>query len=241
MVGEAFKTLWCNMNKFNSKLLFCFLILLLLTSLATAENRIIVNKAIDGDTLLLNNGEKVRLIGVDTPELYHPLKPVQYFAKEASLFTKDMVEGKEVKLEYDWQKRDKYDRLLAYVYLKDGTFVNAEIIKRGYGFAYTKYPFKYLEQFIKYEKEARAKGFGLWKESGEAELKWIIEKGERPFLLYALENNLWAIKYEHFTKTQINSEEVMPILMNLRIWINELSPKDLKKQLIGLGWEQINY
>ena len=51
-----------------------------------------------------------------------------------------MVEGKEVRLEYDWQKRDKYDRLLAYVYLKDGTFLNAEIVKQGYGHAYTKFP-----------------------------------------------------------------------------------------------------
>jgi micrococcal nuclease len=122
-----------------------------------------VKRVIDGDTLILVNGERVRLIGVDTPETKHPKKPVQRFGKEAYFFTKKMVEGKEVKLEYDWQRRDKYNRLLAYVYLLDGTFLNAEIIKQGYGFAYTRFPFKYLQEFRKYEKEARENKRGLWK------------------------------------------------------------------------------
>ena len=92
------------------------------------------------------------------------MKPFQRFGKEAYLFTKRMVEGKEVRLEYDWQKRDKYGRLLAYVYLTDWTFLNAEIIKQGYVFAYTKYPFKYMEEFRVYEREARENRMGLWKE-----------------------------------------------------------------------------
>lgn len=138
------------------------LILMLLISFSYAQTYI-VERVIDGDTLKLTNGERVRLIGVDTPETKHPRKPVQYFGKEASLFTKGMVEGKEVRLEYDWQRRDRYKRILAYVYLLDGTFLNAEIIKQGYGFAYTKFPFKYLEEFRTYEKEARENRRGLWK------------------------------------------------------------------------------
>jgi len=122
-----------------------------------------VKRTVDGDTLLLTNGERVRLIGVDTPETKHPEKPAECFGKEAYLFTKRMVEGKEVRLEFDWQKRDKYDRLLAYVYLIDGTFLNAEIVKQGYGFAYTKYPFKYLDEFRRYEREARENRRGLWR------------------------------------------------------------------------------
>jgi micrococcal nuclease len=122
-----------------------------------------VKRVIDGDTLLLINGERVRLIGVDTPETKHPQKPVQYFGIEAYKFTKQMAEGKVVKLEYDWQRRDRYRRLLAYVYLMDGTFLNAEIIKQGYGFAYTRYPFKYMEEFRLYQREAREKKRGLWK------------------------------------------------------------------------------
>lgn len=122
-------------------------------------------RVVDGDTIVVDLGErreKVRLIGVDTPETVHPAKPVEYFAKEASDFTRRMVEGKEVCLKFDWQQRDKYKRLLAYVYLLDGTFVNAEIIKQGYGFAYTRYPFKYMDKFRGHQMEAKEKRKGLW-------------------------------------------------------------------------------
>ena len=126
-----------------------------------------VTTVIDGDTIKCKiiNGkqETIRLIGVDTPETKHPNKPVEYFGKEASKFTKNLVEGKLVKLEYDWQRKDRYGRTLAYVYLEDGTFVNAEIIKQGYGFAYTKFPFKYFDQFRLYEQQARKNKKGLWK------------------------------------------------------------------------------
>ena len=139
------------------------ILILLLAALLNAQDWVVVKRVIDGDTLLLTNGERVRLIGVDTPETKHPQKPVEQFGKEAYLFTQRMVEGKEVRLEFDWQKRDKYGRLLAYVYLIDGTFLNAEIIKQGYGFAYTRFPFKYLDEFRRYEREARENGKGLWK------------------------------------------------------------------------------
>jgi len=143
-----------------------FLFIILLSSFLYGQDVVRVKRVIDGDTILLANGERVRLIGVNTPETKHPQKPVERFGKEASLFTKRMVEGKEVRLEFDWQKRDKFGRLLAYVYLMDGTFLNAEIIKQGYGFAYTKYPFKYLEEFRQYEREARESKRGLWKPTG---------------------------------------------------------------------------
>jgi micrococcal nuclease len=123
-----------------------------------------VRRVIDGDTLELDNGEDVRLIGVDTPETKHPKKPVERFGKEATAFNKRMVEGKEVRLEYDQQRKDKYDRTLAYVYLENGTLLNAEIIRQGYGFAYTRFPFKYLEEFRRLEREAREARRGLWGE-----------------------------------------------------------------------------
>ena len=130
--------------------------------LSNAQNMVRAERVVDGDTLLLTNGEYVRLIGVDTPETKHPQKPVEYFGKEAYLFTKRIVEGKEVRLEYDQTRRDRYGRILAYVYLMDGTFLNAEIIKQGYGFAYVKYPFKYMEEFRQYEREARESRSGMW-------------------------------------------------------------------------------
>ena len=120
-------------------------------------------RVIDGDTIILDDNERVRLIGVDTPETVHPQKPVEYFGKEASAFTKSMVERKNVRLEYDWERKDKYGRTLAYVYLEDGTFLNAEIVKQGYGHAYTRFPFKYLERFREYEQDAQEHQIGLWK------------------------------------------------------------------------------
>jgi micrococcal nuclease len=123
----------------------------------------LVTRAVDGDTIVLADKERVRLIGVDTPELHHPRKPVQYYAEEAYRFTQRIVEGKKVRLEYDWQRRDRYGRLLAYVYLPDGTFLNAELIRQGYGHAYTKFPFKYLDEFRRLEREARKTGKGLWR------------------------------------------------------------------------------
>ena len=122
-----------------------------------------VTRVIDGDTLVLDGGEKLRLIGVDTPETVDPRKPVQHFGKEASAFTRKLAEGKKVRLEGYKKNADKYQRSLAYVFLEDGTLLNAEIIKQGYGFAYTKYPFQRMEEFRKYEREARESQKGLWK------------------------------------------------------------------------------
>ncbi len=122
------------------------------------------DRVVDGDTVVLDGGEKVRLIGVDTPETKDPRRPVQYFGREASAFTKKLVEGKLVRLEYDRTRRDRYGRTLAYLRLEDGTFVNLEIVREGYGFAYTKYPFRYMDEFRNAERHARAERAGLWAE-----------------------------------------------------------------------------
>jgi len=149
------------MSKRRLTALSFFLSTLLLTSLSRAQTHL-VKRVINGDTIQLSNGERIRLIGVDTPETKHPKKPVEYFGKEASAFTKKTVEGKVVTLKYGWQSKDKHGYTLAYVYLKDGTFINAEIIKQGYGHAYTRFLFKHIEEFKQYEKEARENKRGLW-------------------------------------------------------------------------------
>lgn len=122
-------------------------------------------RVVDGDTIVLAGGEKVRLIGVDTPELHHPVKPVQYFAREARDFVYSQVQGRDVVLEYDQTRRDRYGRTLAYVFLADGTMLNEQIIARGYGFAYVKFPFRadYMRRFRAAEARARQHQMGLWK------------------------------------------------------------------------------
>jgi len=132
--------------------------------------RHIVTRVVDGNTLILDGRERVRLIGVDTSVTKHSHKPVEYFGEEATAFTKKMVQGKSVRLKFDQANahidhKDKYKRTLAYVFIWDGTFLNAEIIKQGYGFAYTRFPFKYMEEFRRYEREAREQNRGLWGKS----------------------------------------------------------------------------
>lgn len=121
----------------------------------------------DGDTVTINmNGtfERVRFIGVDTPETQDPRVSVQCFGKVASEFTKSLIGDNPIRLEADPSNtnRDRYNRLLRYVYLPDGRLVNAEIIKQGYGFAYVLFPFEKLEEFREYERQAREQSLGLW-------------------------------------------------------------------------------
>jgi micrococcal nuclease len=126
-----------------------------------------VERAVDGDTLVLAGGEQVRLIGVDTPETKHPDKPVERFGHEAWKFTRRLSVGKTVRLEFDPANgyrghRDGYGRLLAYVFLPDGKLLNLEIIRNGYGFAYTAFPFVRMKEFRAAQKEARLHRRGLW-------------------------------------------------------------------------------
>jgi len=139
---------------------------------------ILVERAVDGDTLKLANGERVRLIGIDTPEMHESaklyrdsrksgqdIKAIQALGRKAYVFTRNLVEGKRVRLEFDVEKRDRYSRLLAYVYLPDGTFVNAEIVKQGYASLMTYPPnVKYVETFKQLYREARENKRGLWKD-----------------------------------------------------------------------------
>ncbi|WP_053001072.1 lamin tail domain-containing protein [Kosmotoga pacifica] len=133
-----------------------------------------VYKVVDGDTIWVTIERwltKVRMIGLDTPETVHPTKPVEYFGKEASNFAKKILTGREVKLSYDWNKFDKYNRLLAYVwvpvqYNNSTKYVlfNLLAIINGYGHAYLYFPFKdeYMKIFKEAQDYARENSIGLW-------------------------------------------------------------------------------
>lgn len=108
------------------------------------------------------DGETVRLIGVDAPEIHHPEIPVQRFGEEATEFLKRLAEEFECTLEYEPNNlRDQYGRLLAYVFVGD-RLANTEIIRRGYAYAYTRFPFRRQAEFIALEREARERQYGLW-------------------------------------------------------------------------------
>lgn len=127
-----------------------------------------VLKVTDGDTLHVNvDGidEKVRLIGINTPETVDPRTTVQCFGKEASERMKELAEGKIVRLEYDDSQsmRDAYGRLLAYVYLEDEQMLNRKMIADGYAYEYTYMkPYRYQKEFRELQTLARTSERGLW-------------------------------------------------------------------------------
>jgi len=124
---------------------------------------VLVKAAVDGDTLELADGTRVRYIGVDTPETVHPSKPVQCFGREASAFNHGLVDGRPVRLEKDVSDTDKYGRLLRYVYLEDGTFLNLELVRQGYAKVVTYPPdVAHAAEFQAAMAEARTAGRGLW-------------------------------------------------------------------------------
>jgi micrococcal nuclease len=166
-----------------------------------------VSGHVDGDTVRvrienpppgLSALETIRLLGVDTPETVHPARPVEAFGKEASAFTRDRLLGKTVYLAFDWDLRDRYGRLLVYIYTSPAddngpagntnsaddsspaddsnsaddngragggiNCHNADLIREGYGHAYTRFAFQFIEEFRALEEEARREKRGLWGE-----------------------------------------------------------------------------
>ena len=127
---------------------------------------VLVTRIIDGDTIHVGRGWRdvtVSLLGVDTPETVHPDKPVEFFGPEASEFTKRSLEGIKVRLKFEPSNRnDNYGRLLAYVFLLDGTLFNSELIKKGYARVIAPFRLRYYEEFRSYEQEAMAARLGIW-------------------------------------------------------------------------------
>lgn len=132
-----------------------------------------IAKFVDGDTFWVKypggEDEKIRFIGVNTPEARNTGRTqIEYFGKEASAYVRELLTGKKVRLEFDVQRFDRYNRTLAYIFLEDGTFLNAHLVKEGYATVATYPPnVKYADLFVKLEKEARAEGKGLWGEEEE--------------------------------------------------------------------------
>lgn len=127
------------------------------------KETVLVKRVIDGDTIELTDGRKVRYIGINTPETVDPRRSVQCFGHEAAEMNKEIVQEKEVILIHDVSNTDKYARLLRYVYIGD-LFVNDYLVREGYARASTFPPdVTYAEQFVEAEKEARENDRGLWK------------------------------------------------------------------------------
>ena len=157
----------------------------------TPSGMVTVSEVIDGDTLRLASGDKVRLLGIDTPESKSTAKDLEFYGKEASAFCRDLLTGKPVRLEFEEERTDKYGRLVAYVFLDDGTLVNALLIKEGYARCLGAFRFSRKPEFKSLHQEAKAAERGLWNPEGrkrfreERKAYWATTdraKRESPFI-----------------------------------------------------------
>jgi micrococcal nuclease len=128
----------------------------------SSRQKIKIIRIVDGDMVEIETGEKVRYIGMDTPETKHPIKTVQCFGVEASEKNRQLVEGKIVEMEKDVSNTDKYGRLLRYIWL-DGKMINEVLVTEGFARVLTYPPdVKYKDVFLAAEKQARELKKGLW-------------------------------------------------------------------------------
>ena len=123
-----------------------------------------VVRAIDGDTLLLEGNFRIRLLGVNTPETKHPDHPPEPFGEEAYQFTRSLVDQQLVTLEFDRERLDTYRRVLAYVYLADGSLLNEQLIQKGMSPAIVSFPIRSDRKrlFEEAERTAQRNRAGIW-------------------------------------------------------------------------------
>ncbi|MDQ6955719.1 MAG: thermonuclease family protein [Mariprofundaceae bacterium] len=125
-----------------------------------------VAKVYDGDTFKTRNGEKIRLLGLNTPETRHRDEPGQVGGKKAKEALSKLILGKQVRLRFDKEKNDRYKRTLAQVWMRDGLWVNGWLLKKGYAHVYTFEPnVRWTKKLLKEERIARTQKLGIWNTS----------------------------------------------------------------------------
>ena len=157
--------------------LMLFLLFLTVTLLQAAELTGQVSWIYDGDTLQIEKIGKVRLLGIDTPE-YEASSRDRFYTKNFHIQPKKLrkisqlarnynirhIKGRKVRLEFDRIKKDKYDRLLAYVYLPSGDMLNLLLLEKGLATVFRRYDFRFKKNFLRAEKTARKKELGIWEQ-----------------------------------------------------------------------------
>jgi endonuclease YncB( thermonuclease family) len=157
--------------------LSCLLLVLPLLAAAVEPQTATVRHIIDGDTFVTAQGRHVRLLGINTPEKASKRRPAEAFADEATDALRALVDGKEVRLVTDSAPTDRYNRLLAHVYLPDGTWVNRELVAAGLAHVYTFADNRaHVADLIAAEDAARAEGKGIW-----SHRRWRIRHSDETF------------------------------------------------------------
>jgi endonuclease YncB( thermonuclease family) len=131
--------------------------------LADATKLGVVKWVGDGDTIVLAGGERVRYLGINAPETAHDGKPAEPYGEEARIFNTQLVLGRGVRLELGGEQRDQYGRLLAYVFLQDGTFVNGELVRQGYAHLLRRQAkLRYWDRLLRLQRQALKERKGIW-------------------------------------------------------------------------------
>ena len=170
--------------KLRTTLSFVCSLIFLLGTACSADTDYRVKWVVDGDTLVLTDGSKVRYIGINAPELQREDHIGEPYADEAKRFNALLVNHKKVRLEFDIEPNDRFQRRLAYVFLKDGTFVNAEMLSQGYAYLlYVRPNVKYLATLLAAQQAAMSAKRGIWSNWREQSATYIGNKRSRRFHL----------------------------------------------------------
>lgn len=201
----------------------------------------LVERVIDGDTLVARIdgvSERVRLLGIDAPELPRGGRPGEYLAAEAAALARGLAQGKEVELLADPSRedRDDYGRLLRYVFLPDGRLLNAELVRAGHAHVFTRYRFAREQEFQALESGARQAAIGLWEREGLAEVDWNLAQGVQPVRLHATAGRTWAVECDGWTRAGLRAGDLPRELGRLRSALAGRSRQDLVVWLREAGY-----
>jgi len=159
-----------------------FIFLITTAEISPAQTWHTVRWVSDGDTIVLDTGRRVRYIGINTPEIDHEDQKAQPYGYQAKSYNKTLVGSQKVRLEYDTERRDRYGRDLAYVFLKDRSFINARLLEAGLAFyLYRKPNLKYGKILLKAQQDAMASGKGLWHNWSEKENIYLGNRNSKRF------------------------------------------------------------
>ena len=161
-----------------------FFILFAPAEVAPAQTWYSVKWVNDGDTIVLTNGKRVRYIGIDAPEIDHDNQRAQPLGYEARAFNRQAIIKRKIRFEFDQERQDRYGRLLAYIFLPDGTLLNENMLHMGYAsFLYKKPNIKYNQRLLTAQQEAMKAKRGIWKNWREQKKRYIGNRNSRRFHL----------------------------------------------------------
>jgi micrococcal nuclease len=172
------------MRKYLGYLCLILLSVLLIGAASEKHKWIGVKWVCDGDTIVLTDGRHVRYIGINAPEIAHDDHTAEPFGYAAKKYNQYLLGSKKVRLEFDKERHDRYGRLLAYIFLPDGTFVNKTMIEKGYAYVLPRKPdVKYESILLQSQRDAMSKKIGIWGDWKEKEGTYFGNKKAMRFHL----------------------------------------------------------